>query len=97
MSEQEGPELPEEEGEAQARGADGDSADGSVETKRYEFKISGRHAGRRLDAYLAARFSEYSRTFVQALIRDKRITVKDRKSTRLNSSHTRLSRMPSSA
>ena len=56
----------------------GRADDAGVEAKRYEFKISGRHAGRRLDVYLAARFSEYSRTFVQALIRDKRITVNGR-------------------
>jgi 23S rRNA pseudouridine1911/1915/1917 synthase len=46
-----------------------------VEVRRYEFDISGRQVGRRLDVYLAARFSEYSRTFIQALMKDKRITV----------------------
>jgi 23S rRNA pseudouridine1911/1915/1917 synthase len=49
--------------------------DGGVEIKRYEFPVADRHRGRRLDAYLAARFSEYSRTFIQALIHDGRITV----------------------
>ncbi|NLW49773.1 MAG: RluA family pseudouridine synthase [Candidatus Brocadiaceae bacterium] len=46
-----------------------------VEIRRHEFDIAERHRGRRLDAYMAGRFSEYSRTFIQALIQDGRITV----------------------
>jgi 23S rRNA pseudouridine1911/1915/1917 synthase len=46
-----------------------------VEVKRYDFEIGPRYPGRRIDAYLAGRFAEYSRTFIQALIKDKRITV----------------------
>jgi len=46
-----------------------------VEVRRFEFDITGRQGGRRLDAYLAGRFSEYSRTFIQALMKDGRITV----------------------
>ena len=49
--------------------------DDGVEIKRYEFPIAERHRGRRLDGYLSARFPEYSRTFIQALIQDGRITV----------------------
>jgi len=48
-----------------------------IEVRRFEFTISGRDV-RRLDAYLAGRFSEYSRTFIQALIKDKRVTVNGR-------------------
>jgi len=49
-----------------------------VEVKRYEFDIAGRHTGRRLDAYLAARFAEYSRRFIHDLIREGAITVNGR-------------------
>jgi len=49
--------------------------DPDVEVKRFEFDVVSRHAGRRLDAYMAARFPEYSRTFIQALIRESAITV----------------------
>ncbi|MHC4789129.1 MAG: RluA family pseudouridine synthase [Planctomycetota bacterium] len=52
-----------------------ETAGDAVEINRYEFEVSGRHEGRRLDAYLAARFPDYSRTFVQALIKEGRITV----------------------
>lgn len=52
--------------------------DQGVEIKRYEFEVGGRHEGRRLDAYLAGRFPEYSRSFIKALIRENRITVNDR-------------------
>jgi len=48
------------------------------EVKRYEFEIAGRNAGRRLDAYLAARFPEYSRTFIQRLIAEDAITINGR-------------------
>jgi 23S rRNA pseudouridine1911/1915/1917 synthase len=51
------------------------SGDGDVEVKRYEFVVSGHNAGRRLDAYMAARFSEYSRTFIKDLILGNAITV----------------------
>jgi 23S rRNA pseudouridine1911/1915/1917 synthase len=50
-----------------------------VEVRCYEFEVAGRHAGRRLDAYLAARFTNYSRTFIQALIKAGRITVNERR------------------
>lgn len=49
--------------------------DEGVEVRRYEFSFAERHRGKRLDAYLAARFPEYSRTFIKALIGDGRITV----------------------
>jgi len=52
--------------------------DDEVEYKRYEFEVAGRHAGRRIDSYLAARFPDYSRTFVQALLREGHITVNGR-------------------
>jgi len=48
------------------------------ERKRYEFEIAGRNEGGRIDAYLAARFPEYSRTFIQELIREGGITVNGR-------------------
>jgi 23S rRNA pseudouridine1911/1915/1917 synthase len=48
------------------------------EVKRYEFEIVGRNEGGRLDAYLAARFPEYSRTFIQELIKQDAITVNGR-------------------
>ncbi|MHC4480264.1 MAG: RluA family pseudouridine synthase [Planctomycetota bacterium] len=54
--------------------AEGPGAD-EVQVRRYEFEVSARHERKRLDAYLAARFPDYSRTFVQALIREGRITV----------------------
>jgi 23S rRNA pseudouridine1911/1915/1917 synthase len=52
--------------------------DENVEVKRYEFAIAGRNEGRRLDVYLAARFPDYSRTFIKALISAGRITVNGR-------------------
>ncbi len=48
------------------------------EVRRYEFEIAGRNEGGRLDAYLAARFPDYSRTFIQQLIKEGAITVNDR-------------------
>ncbi|MHC5033639.1 MAG: RluA family pseudouridine synthase [Planctomycetota bacterium] len=62
-------------GEQDSRDVPESPTDDSVEVKRYEFEVGGRHAGRRLDAYLAARFPEYSRTFIQALMRQGHITV----------------------
>ena len=50
----------------------------TLEPKRYEFMVHGRNEGRRLDAYLAARFQDYSRTFIKALIETKAITVNGR-------------------
>ncbi|MGD2173884.1 MAG: RluA family pseudouridine synthase [Candidatus Brocadiaceae bacterium] len=59
-----------------ARNADGGPFEGAeCEVKRYAFKVSGKGEGRRLDAYLAARFSDYSRTFIQELIKENAITV----------------------
>ncbi|MCK4282994.1 MAG: RluA family pseudouridine synthase [Candidatus Brocadiae bacterium] len=52
--------------------------DEGPEVKRFEFEVSGRHEGRRLDTYLAARFADYSRTFIKTLIREKHITVNGR-------------------
>lgn len=49
--------------------------DEGIEIKRYEFDVHDRHAGKRLDAYMAARFPEYSRTFISALIRDGAVLV----------------------
>ena len=49
-----------------------------VEPKRHEFVVHGRNEGRRLDAYLAGRFQDYSRTFIKALIESKAITVNGR-------------------
>ncbi|MCK4376110.1 MAG: RluA family pseudouridine synthase [Candidatus Brocadiae bacterium] len=49
-----------------------------VEVRRYEFEVAGRHEGRRLDAYLAGRFPDYSRTFIQELIKNRHITVNGR-------------------
>ena len=49
-----------------------------VEVKRYEFDVAGRHAGRRLDAYVAGRFPDYSRTFIQELIKAGHVTVNGR-------------------
>ena len=44
-----------------------------------------------------AKLAENLKAFVEAIMKVKPSTVKDRKSTRLNSSHTTVSRMPSSA
>ncbi|MFW6189573.1 MAG: RluA family pseudouridine synthase [Planctomycetota bacterium] len=52
--------------------------DEEVEVKRYEFDIPARHKGRRLDAYLAGRFEDYSRTFIKKLINNQGITVEGR-------------------
>lgn len=52
--------------------------DAECELQRYEFKVAGRNQDRRLDAYLAARFSDYSRTFIKALINEGAITVNGR-------------------
>ncbi len=53
-------------------------SDDSVEVKRYEFGIPARHEGRRLDAYLAGRFADYSRTFIKSLIEAEAIIVNGR-------------------
>ena len=58
--------------------ADAMSSDEGVEVKRYEFEVQGRHEGKRLDAYLAGRFQDYSRTFIKALIESGAITVNGR-------------------
>ena len=58
------------------------------------FLVGPEDAGLRLDRYLARRVPpSFSRTVLQRAIELER----DRKSTRLNSSHGTLSRMPSSA
>jgi 23S rRNA pseudouridine1911/1915/1917 synthase len=53
--------------------------DDDVEVKRYEFDVAGRNAGKRLDSYLSARFPDYSRTFIQELIKAGHITVNGRR------------------
>ncbi len=58
--------------------ADAMSSSDDVEIKRYEFEVQGRHEGKRLDAYLAGRFQDYSRTFIKALIESGAITVNGR-------------------
>jgi 23S rRNA pseudouridine1911/1915/1917 synthase len=55
-----------------------DQRDEGPELKRYEFEVHGRHEGKRLDAYLAGRFQDYSRTFIKALIESGAITVNGR-------------------
>ena len=50
------------------------SAD-STTTFRQRFTICGRVAERRLDQYLAAAMADFSRTFLQRLIREGRVTV----------------------
>ena len=66
------------------------------------------HDDERLDAFVARRRSELTRSHARKLIADGLVTLNgalakpshrlaDRKSTRLNSSHIPLSRMPSSA
>jgi len=57
---------------------DGLASEG-VETIRYEFEIREKSAGRRLDAYVAARFPEYSRSFIQALMREGAVTLNGRR------------------
>jgi len=42
------------------------------------FTIRGRVAGRRIDQYLAAALPDFSRTFIQKLIREARVLVNDR-------------------
>ena len=66
---------------------------------KQEFAVASEEAGQRLDRYLAQRVPELSRTRVQELIAAALVRVdgRDRKSTRLNSSHSVTSRMPSSA
>jgi len=55
------------------------SPDGEgVEVRRYAFDVRRRNEGGRLDAYLAGRFADYSRTFIKALIDSKAITVNGR-------------------
>jgi 23S rRNA pseudouridine1911/1915/1917 synthase len=49
-----------------------------VTIARHEFEIPGRNEGKRLDSYLAARFPDYSRTFIRDLIREGAITVNGR-------------------
>jgi len=50
-----------------------------VEVKHFEFTIGGRHGGKRLDAYMAARYPEYSRSFIKALIQEGAVTVNGRR------------------
>jgi 23S rRNA pseudouridine1911/1915/1917 synthase len=42
--------------------------DDEVEVRHYRIRVRRRLPGKRLDAYLAARFPDYSRTFIQRLI-----------------------------
>lgn len=53
----------------------GPTQDAEVEVVRYEFDIPARHAGRRLDKYMAGRFADYSRTFIKTLIDNDAILV----------------------
>jgi 23S rRNA pseudouridine1911/1915/1917 synthase len=46
-----------------------------VETLRYEFVVKEKNAGRRLDAYVATRFPDYSRSFIQSLMREGAVTL----------------------
>ena len=46
-----------------------------VETEVYEFTIKSQLDGNRIDSYLATRYPDYSRTFIQKLIEDGGITV----------------------
>jgi len=49
-----------------------------VEEKYYEFTLRNRVEGNRIDSYLATRFPDYSRTFIQKLIESGNITVNGR-------------------
>ena len=73
-----------------------------------EFKAGKNEAGQRLDKYLKKILPNASMGFIYKMLRKKNIKlndkkasgteiVSDRKSTRLNSSHSTSSRMPSSA
>ncbi len=54
------------------------SGSDAPEVKRYELTIKGGGEDGRLDAYLAARFPNYSRNFIQRLIKDGAIRVNGR-------------------
>jgi 23S rRNA pseudouridine1911/1915/1917 synthase len=49
-----------------------------VKVSRHRFEVRGRHEGRRIDAYLAARFTDCSRTYFQRLLKTGEITVNGR-------------------
>ncbi len=55
-----------------------DAYDDEIEVKEFEFDVGGGNEGRRLDAYMAARFADYSRTFIKALIQEGMVTVNGR-------------------
>jgi 23S rRNA pseudouridine1911/1915/1917 synthase len=58
--------------------SDDSSIPDDVEEKEYEFTLKNRVEGNRIDSYLATRFPDYSRTFIQKLIDCDKITVNDR-------------------
>ncbi len=49
-----------------------------VEVTRHRFEVKGRHEGRRIDAYLAARFTDCSRSYFQKLLKAGQVTVNGR-------------------
>ena len=55
-----------------------DNVPDDVEEKHYEFTLRSRVEGNRIDSYLATRFPDYSRTFIQKLIESGKITVNGR-------------------
>jgi len=53
-------------------------ADEQIEIKKYEFTIKRAPTVERIDAFLAARFPDYSRSFIKKLIDEQHITVNGR-------------------
>ncbi len=49
-----------------------------LEVTRHRFEVKGRHEGRRIDAYLAARFTGCSRSYFQRLLKAGQVTVNGR-------------------
>jgi len=50
----------------------------AVEVTRHRFEVKGRNEGRRIDAYLAARFTDCSRSYFQRLLKAGKILVNGR-------------------
>ena len=50
-----------------------------TELTRHRFEVRGRHDGRRIDAYLAARFTDCSRSYFQRLLKAGKVLLNGRK------------------
>ena len=48
------------------------------EVKKFDFIVEAQEAGQRLDRYLSKNIEEYSRSAIQTIIREGKVTINDR-------------------